>query len=223
MTLAGNRLNITGRLAAAAVFLALCMGTVDAMAGTNMAFRHRKAIHALGSGAKGRNYTSLPDRSPYLGTNGLNRLCGHLNLSATAAILQIDAQVGLVNTFICGQLQTFDLQEQVGIIIQDPVATNGMIVGSDKEGEAFTFHDLGSPPIGQNVFPVEYHGSAVTPEDLCIQCGLSNTATVTRFDALAGNVLTHPCGNLAIFNLVQGEAVLIQENNGPKVCTPGHY
>jgi len=223
MTLAGIRLNITGRLAATAAFLALCLGSVDAMAGTNMAFRHRKAIHALGSGAKGRNYTSLPDRSPYLGADGLNRLCSHLNLSATAAILQIDAEVGLVNTFVCGQLQTFNLQEKVGVIILDPVATSGMIVGSDDEGESFTFHDLGSPPVGQNVFPVEYHGTAVTPEDLCIQCGLSSTASVIRFDALAGNVQTHVCGSLALINLVQGEAVLILEPNGPKVCTPGHY
>jgi hypothetical protein len=223
MTLARKWLPITTRLAAAAAILALGLAGTDAGAGTNMAFRHRKAIHPLGTGAKGKNYTSLPDRSPYEGNNGLNRLCDHLNLSSNGTIIQIDAQAGLVKTFVCGQLQTFALQPQVGIIVTDTAGTDGMIVGSDFEGQSFTFFDLGSPPLGRNIFPVEYHGTAVTPEDLCVQCGLSSTATITRFDALAGNVQTHVCGGLPLFNLVQGESVLILEDNGPKVCTPGHY
>jgi hypothetical protein len=65
MTLSGCRLKITCRLAAA--FLALCMGGVDAIAGTSMAFRHRKAISAFDAAVgKGWNYTSLPDSNPYL-------------------------------------------------------------------------------------------------------------------------------------------------------------
>jgi hypothetical protein len=221
MTLSGNRLNLTCRVAAA--FMALCMSGVDAMAGTSMAFRHRKAIHALGTGAKGRNYVSLPDRNPYLGTDGLNTLCDHLSLSANATITQFDAQAGLVRTHQCGFLQTFNLQERVGILILDTVATEGMIVGSDVEGEPYTIFDLGMGTVGRNVFPVEYHATAVTPEDLCIQCGLSTEATVTRFDALTGGVHTHLCGSLTVLELRHGEAVVILEPNGPKVCTPGHY
>jgi hypothetical protein len=219
MTLSGDRLNVACRLAAA--FLALCMGGVDAKAGTSMAFRHRKAIHVYDGAAKGMNYISLPDSSPYLDPNGLNTLCSHLNLSANATIKQSDAQNGIVHPHKCGYLQPFMLKAQVGILILDTVATEGMIVGSDVEGQSYTFFNLGLGT-GRNVFPVEYHATAVTPEDLCIQCGLSAEATVTRYDAVTGYVQTHLCGNLALFDLQRGEAVVILEPNGPKVCTPGH-
>lgn len=221
MTLAAKRLGLVGLLAAAAALLVLWPAEVEA--GTNMAFRHHKAIHPLGLGAKGRNYVSIPDRSPYHGNDGLNRLCDHLNLASNGQIIQINAQTGTVNTFVCGQLQTNDLLPGVGVIVLNPTATSGMIVGSDEEEVPYTFFDLGSSPRGRNVFPVEYHGTAVTPEDLCVQCGLSSSATVTRFDALNGTVNTHLCGGLPLYNLVQGEAVLILEANGPKTCTPGHF
>jgi hypothetical protein len=214
----------TGRwLAFAASLLVVCIGTLEVNPAENMAFRHRKQVFPLGDGAKGKNYTSLPDRSPYLGPNGLTTLCNHLNLSPQGSILQVDALVGTVQTYNCGQLQTFSLKPGVGVVVLDTVATDGIIVGSDQPDVSSTFYDLGSQPIGRNVYPVEYHTTMSTPEDLCQQCGLSPTASVTRFDAQAGNVLTHVCSQIPIWTLVQGESVLVLENNGPVTCTPGHF
>lgn len=203
--------------------IASLFGGEQALA-SNMAFKLNKVIHPSAPGNKGRNYTAFPDRGPHSGPGGFTNICAALNLSnGTGEITQLNAAVGTVNTYQCGQLETFTFLDGVGAIVTDVVPTGGIIVGADTPGNSFTFTDLGSPPIGYNIFPVEYHTTAVTPEDLCNQCGLSNTATITRFDALNGLVLTHQCTHLPLWNLELGEAVLILENNGPKVCTPPHF
>lgn len=197
------------------------LGTGEAQA-SNMAYKLNKQIFPLGVG-KGRNFVSFPDRGPHSGPGGLTNICTALNLSSNATIKQFDAVAGTVNTFQCGELETFTFMDGVGAIIEDLNATSGIIVGSDIPGNSFFFADLGLPPIGYNKFPVEYHTTAVTPEDLCIQCGLSPTATITRYDAQNGFVQTHQCTQLPLWNLVLGEAVLILEDNGPKTCVPPHF
>jgi len=207
----------------AALSCALVLGAWQDATASNMAYKLNKQIFPLAGGGKGRNFVSFPDRGPHSGPGGLTNSCAALNLSANGTITQFDAQVGIVNTFQCGQLETFTFMDQVGAIIEDTVATSGIIVGSDIPGNSFTFRDLGSPPIGYNKYPVEYHATAVTPEDVCTQCALSATATITRFDAQNGFVLTHQCTQLPLWNLVLGEAVLILEDNGPKTCVPPHF
>lgn len=191
---------------------------------SNMAFKLNKQIWGLATGGIGRNYTSFPDTGPHSGPGGLTNICTALNLqTGVGEITQLDPAVGTVNTFQCGQLETFTFQDGQGAVITDTLTTGGIIVGADSPGNSFTFEDLGNPPIGFNIFPVEYHTTAVTPEDLCNQCLLSATATVTRFDAQNGLVLTHQCTQLPLWNLELGEAVLILEDNGPKTCTPPHF
>lgn len=204
---------------------ALCVAGLmagEALA-SNMAFKLNKQIFAVGTGGKGRNFVSFPDRGPHSGPGGLTNICNALNLGASGTITQFDPVLGTVNTYGCGQLETFTFRDETGAIIQTTSATSGIIVGSDIPGNTFDFADLGSPPKGYNKFPVEYHTTAVTPEDVCTQCALSSAATITRFDAQAGFVLTHQCTQLPLWNLVLGEAVLILEPNGPKTCTPPHF
>lgn len=204
--------------------LVFTLGSWEKAEASNMAFKLNKVIHPLGQGTLGKNYTSFPDRGPHQGPGGLTNICSALNLAnGFGEITQLDPAAGTVNTFQCGQLETFSFQDGQGAIITDTVGTSGIIVGADTPGNSFNFEDLGSPPTWYNIFPVEYHTTAVTPEDLCNQCGLSATATITRFDALAGLVLTHQCTQLPLWNLELGEAVLILEDNGPKSCTPPHF
>jgi hypothetical protein len=209
-------------LALTAVLCALSLLGSEAQA-SNMAYKLNKQIFAFTGQGQGRNFVSFPDRGPHSGPGGLTNICSALNLSPNGTITQFNPVGGTVNTFQCGQLETFTFQDQVGAIVEDTVATSGIIVGSDIPGNSFSFADLGSPPIGYNKFPVEYHTTAVTPEDVCTQCALSATATITRFDAQNGFVLTHQCTQLPIWNLVLGEAVLILEDNGPKACVPPHF
>jgi len=190
---------------------------------SNMAFKMNKQIFALGTGVQGKNLVSLPDVNPYQGAGGLTALCNALNLSTNGQLIQFDANLGNINTYNCGQVETFSLDPSTGVLITDTTAAGGVIVGADTPGNSFNLYVLGQTPHGLNVFPVEYHTTAVTPEDVCQQCGLSNTATVTHFDAQNGNVLAHTCGQIPVWNLVLGAAVLIQEPAGNVTCTPSHF
>jgi hypothetical protein len=217
----------------AAVAFAMGFAAWEVAQASNMAFKLNKIIHPLASGGKGRNFVAFPDRGPHSGPGGYTNICAALNLDPNAGeVTQFDAVGGSVNTYRCGQLETFTFLDGVGAIITDPVGAGGIIVGSDIPGNSFDFIDLGMPPIGYNIFPVEYHTTAVTPEDLCDQCGLSSTATLTRFDALDGSVLTHRCTQLPIWDLVLGEALLVLDEQVdpntiggpiPLTCTPSHF
>jgi hypothetical protein len=196
----------------------------DQAQASNMAFKLNKQIYPLAGGGKGRNYVAFPDRGPHQGAGGLTNICNALSLATgTGTITQLNSSQGTVNTYQCGQLETFTFMNGVGAIVTDTTAAGGIIVGADTPGNQFSFADLGSPPIGNNIYPVEYHTTAVTPEDLCDQCGLSSTASVTRFDAQNGLVQSHICSQIPLWNLQLGEAVLILEPNGPKTCTPPHF
>lgn len=203
--------------------VAALFGGQEAQA-SNMAFKLNKVIHPIAAGGKGRNYVAFPDRGPHSGPGGFINICNSLNLgTGTGTITQLNAAAGTVNTFQCGQIETFTFLDGTGVIISDVAPAGGIIVGADTPGNSFNFTDLGSPPIGYNIFPVEYHTTALNPEDLCNQCALSATATITRFDAQNGIVLTHQCTQIPLWNLELGEAVLILEDNGPKSCSPPHF
>lgn len=198
-----------------------------AVAGTatasNMAFKLNKQIFPLGSGAQGKNMVSLPDVNPYQASGGLTALCTALGLqTGLASLVQWDG-AGTIYTYTCGQVETWTLLPGKGLMITDTAAGGGILVGSDIPGNSFTIEQLGATPIGFNLFPVEYHTTAVTPQDVCDQCGLSGTADIVRYDADLGNYETHTCGQVPVFNLPLGEALLIREPAGQVICTPSHF
>ena len=206
----------------AASALVVAFAAVSLASASNMAFKLNKQIWALGGGSKGRNLVALPARSPYQGAGGLTRLCTALGLSTNGQV-QLFTGTGTIYTYICGTVETFQLLDGKGMIISDTADRNGILVGSDVPGKTIRIEDLGASPVGTNLFPVDYHTTAVNPQDLCNQCLLSPTATITRFDAQAGVVNVHVCGQVPLWNLVLGEAVMILEDNGPKVCSPSHF
>lgn len=210
--------------AAAAGVLAMIVMAAPGVSASNMAFKFNAQIWALGSGAQGKNLLSLPDVNPYQGSGGLTALCTALGLqNGTGQLIQFDAALGNINTFTCGQVETFTLASGVGVLVQDTVPGGGVLVGSDIPGNSFAISVLGTTPKGLNLFPAEYHATATDPEQICNQCGLSSSATISRFDAQAGNVLAHTCGQVPVWTTVLGEALLIQEPAGSVSCTPSHF
>jgi subtilisin family serine protease len=170
------------------------------------------------------NLISLPYGNVFQGPGGPEALCEALGLSNNAELAQYDS-AGNRLVHGCGGSPTFELLDLKGveIIERHPGAKQGIIEGWDVPGAQIVIEDLGAGKIGHNLFPVRYNGTAQTPEDLCDQCGLSSQAMITRFNAAGGTVQSHVCGQLPLWNLVLGEAVLIQEPNGPVTCTPQAY
>jgi len=208
--------------AACCALLVILAAGVNASA-SNMAFKLNKQICQLGTAPSGQNLVALPNNNPYEGAAGLPALCTALGLSNNAQITQWNG-TGSVNIFQCGQSPQFSLLKGKGVMITEPSGTRtGVVVGSDTPNKTLTIQQLQIAPVGTNVLPVDYHTTAVTPQDWCVNCGLSSTATISRFDACSGQILTHTCGQIAQWNLVLGEAILVLEPNGPKTCTPSHF
>jgi hypothetical protein len=206
---------------AAGVLLVAFAVTATAEA-SNMAFKFNARVWAQGSGAKGRNLFSFPDNNPYKGGGGLQNLCTALNMGSTGQITQFDG-VGSVFVYTCGQVQTFNLLVGKGAMITHVSDTTGILVGSDDPAAEYVIHDLGAAPIGTNVTLVKWHTTCTTPECLCTDYGLSGTATISRFDAQLGQVFAHTCGQVPLWTLQLGDALLILEDNGPKTARPSHF
>lgn len=195
------------------------VSTADA---SNMGFKLNKQIWAQGSGSKGRNLLSLPDNSPYSGPTGLTTLCNALGLGTSGQITQWNGTGGIF-TFTCGQVQTFNLLPGVGLMVTNPTDSSGILVGSDNPSAVYTIYDLGASPVGTNIANVKWHTTCTDPQCICTDAGLSASATVTRFDAQTGQVLTHTCGQVPLYTIQLGEALLILEDNGPKTWVPSHF
>lgn len=194
-------------------------GTASA---SNMGFKLNKAISSQGSGTKGRNLVSLPSNNPYKGSGGLQNLCNACGLGPSGQLIQFDG-LGQVYSYVCSQVQTFNLLPEKGVMITNPTDSSCILVGSDDPSSTNVINDLGQSPRGTELFNVKWHTTSSNPEQLCMDCALSNTATVTRFDAVNGQVFSHQCGQVALWQLVLGEAVLILEDNGPKTCHQSHF
>jgi len=190
---------------------------------SNFGFWLKKEIAPILGGSTGLNLVSLPARNPYQGKFGVIQLCSALGLSPSAEITQIDPNSGNIGAATCSNsAPQLRLLEGVGVLIESQTSASGLLVGADVPGKFLTIFGLGSGHKGQNLFPVDYHTTMVTPEDLCNACGLSSAATVTRFDAASGNVGTHQCGQTPQWHLQRGEAVLILEPQGTRTCSPPH-
>lgn len=218
----GQQRTRTARLAIAAL-LGILFAVAAPAEASNMAFKINKGVCQQGTAPLGQNLVGLPYNSPYLGSGGPERVCQACGLTNAAQVTMWDGQ-GNISAHLCGTVPQFELIPGRGMMIQEPGGNkNCILVGSDQPGKTVTFHDLGTSPVGTNVVSVDYHTMAVTPEDFCVDCGLSNTAIINRFDACNGQILSHQCGQVAQWNLVLGEAILVLEDQGPRTCTPSHF
>ena len=205
----------------AAVLVVALAGVAGAEA-SNMAFKLNLQVFSLLGGARGKNLVSLPDRNPYQGSGGLGRLCTALGLSANGQITMWNGTGG-VFVYTCGQIETFTLLDDKGVMITDTVAHTGIVVGSQTPGKTYFIKKLGQNPVGTNIFPVAYNTTCVDPQCVCAMCGLSSTATLSQFDADLGQILTHTCSSLPVWNLRLGAALLVLENTQDVSCVQSHF
>jgi hypothetical protein len=85
---------------------------------------------------------------------------------------------------------------------------------------SITIRKLGFGAHGINLVPVRLNGSAISPQDICNQCSLTNQqADVTRYDPVTGAIHTHTCGQTPQWSLVPGEAVLVRDPVSDRTCS----
>jgi len=165
---------------------------------------------------------ALPYKNPY--NNALD-VCQALGLTALSGkVQQIDAATGVTASHICTQAGPFSLTERVGLRITNPTAAGGILVGSHASNPpgSVTLRKAGATPIGQNDFPVPYHTTAVTSNDLCVDLALPAGAGVRQLDAATGVTCVVICGTAPTCNLVLGESVLISGLTVDLTIAPGH-
>jgi hypothetical protein len=215
-----------------AVSMAVLAG--GALHASNMGFKMNKVSYILGGiGSNvGDNFTSLPFRNPYMTAQDV---CDALGLLSAAppcptcgTIQQIEAEFGSPGNHTCGGAAPFALIPRVGVRARNISATvSGILVGSHAGGPpGVTFFALGGigSGVGDNYFPVLYHGTAATAADICAQAVLtSGTATIQRIDAQFGSVGNYTCGAATPFTLVLGEAVRVRNNTKVMGFVPPHF
>jgi hypothetical protein len=209
------------------VVAAVVVATMAALAGgvleaSNMGFKMNKVVFLFsgaGSAPKGDNFVSLPFRHPY---QNAADICSALALTnGTGTVQLVDAATGTPFNFTCGGGGPFSLtaadKVRIGLRVRNLTATGGNLVGSHAAGPPgvtfFRFFGAGSAPRGDNQFPVLYHGTAATAQDVCSQAGLGAGSTIQRIDASTGTPSNHTCGGGAPFSLVLGESVRVREPN----------
>ena len=130
----------------------------------------------------------------------------------------------------------------LGLQIREPnvagAVSSIIIVGSHDPTQAVKcLHKGNFPPENDCDFSVPYHTTAVTPQDLCNQAGLTNFnpnpppfgtpgATVARLNATTGVFQTGTCGTSSAtsFNLILGEFAQIRESVQNSVTfVPAHF
>ncbi len=218
-----NRIKIPMVVAAVGLvaFVAMVGSEVQA---SNMGFKmHRVTAAKTGPDPQGLNLVALPFKNPY--TNAQS-ICSALGLSASpnGSVEQVNASGGTTNVHFCGLGGPFALTARVGVRVKDTVARAGILVGSHVGNPpgSITLFKLGVPPIGNNDFPVPYHTTAVTAQDLCVDLALpaSPNGVVTRINAAGGTAPSHLCGLGGAFSLVLGESVIVQQSSGGDIVVP---
>ncbi len=209
--------------AAVALVVMVAMPGGEAHA-SNMGFKMNKSTAAKnGPDPQGVNLISLPYQNPY---QDAQDICVAFGLSAAPAgtIEQVDASAGAINVHGCGLGGPFALADRVGVVVKDSVARTGILVGSHVGNPpgSITLFPLAVPPQGNNHFPVPYHTTAVTAEDLCVDLGLpaAPDGVIQRIDASGGAILVHGCGLGGAFPLVLGQAVIVQHASPGNIVVP---
>ncbi|MBI3451143.1 MAG: hypothetical protein HY049_19795 [Acidobacteria bacterium] len=207
---------------AVGIALLLAFLTQGRLPASNEGFYSQTHVFAAGARPRGFNMLALPPRSSYQGRFGLTKLCADLHLGPDGEIIQFDGQGQIFSHSCASAAPQFQLLDGRGVVVLDIIARDGALAGTDVLFKTLPISDLGTAPKGINLYPVDYHTALLTPEDLCLDCGLSASAIVTRIDAGSGGVLSHGCGQVPGWNLVPGEAVLVIEDQGPRSCSPPH-
>jgi hypothetical protein len=203
----------------------LSMGVTEA---SNMGFKMNKVIFPAAGAGKGQNWVALPYKNPYV--NALD-LCTALGLTAGNAntkVLQVNPATGASSSSNCNVGTGFVLLPRVGVIVTNPTAAGGILVGSHQSnppGSISLSPNVFPPPKGDNFFPVPYHTTAGFLFDLCSDLGLPTTAVVYSSDANAGTIASVGCNNNVPSALRLGEAVrirLFQAVPSTLNVAPGH-
>jgi hypothetical protein len=219
------RLSIWSLVVVAVALSSVVLLSSDQALASNMGFKMNKVIEATATPApKGENLVALPYRNPY-GT--AEDVCSALGLTAaTGKIRQLNALAGTTASHNCGALGPFTLALRVGIIVTNPTAAGGILVGSHAGNPpgSITLQPLATPaPKGQNHFPVLYHTTAVNAQDLCTDLGLPAGGKILRRNAATGVPSSHNCGDLGAFNLVLGESTVVTFPGASALSVaPGH-
>jgi hypothetical protein len=206
-----HRHSIWSKVAVVVALASVVLLAGDQAMASNMGFKMNKTIAAIASPSPiGENRVALPYRNPY---NNAQDICTALGLTAaTGSVRQLDPASGVTAVHNCGAAGPFGLTLRLGVIVRNPTAVSGILVGSHSSNPpgGITIRKLGSPsPIGQNDFPVPYHTTAVTAEDICVDLGLPATSIVRRLDASSGVTSVHNCGAAGPYNVVLGESLRI--------------
>lgn len=189
---------------------------------SNMGFKMNRVVNPIALPApKGQNLVALPFRNPY---QNAQDICVALGLTnTTGKVIQINAATGATLSHTCGNAGPYSLANFVGVRADNPSSTGGILVGSHQSNVAITLQPIALPaPKGDNYFPVPYHTTNVTAQDLCLDLTLPAGGKVIRIDSLTGATLSHTCGNAGPYALILGESVLVQFS-GPAISIPaGH-
>ncbi len=209
----------------------LCPGGIAAE-GSTAVFPQPREIFPDGSGALGDNYIGIPAFSPVNDfpndavNNGFQQLCDIFGLRGTASsLIQLDPKNGLVHTFLCNQALAPPFLPCQGVLIQPfgvtPPITGTIPVGDDPGGVGaegswnYTVYGDSLGVLGDNLFGIPLTIASTDPEDLCQELSLPAGTAIVRILADVGVVNTHSCGQLGVFDLRPGEAVMIRAPGSP--------
>jgi hypothetical protein len=208
---------------------AACPGGIFS-GGSTVVCAQPREIFLDGPGSAGDNFVGIPAFSPVNdfpndGTrNGFQQLCDIFGLRGTgSSILQFDAQNGTINTFLCNQALAPPFRPCQGVLIQ-PYGVTPPILGTIPVGAPgpgvegswlYRVYGDGIGVLGDNFFGIPLTIASLSPEVLCQELHLPPLSTVTQIVANPGLVNTHQCGQVPVYNLRPGEAVLIRAPGTP--------
>lgn len=248
-----SRLTVAVLAAAAVIVVAGSVATAS-----NMGMKLNKALVTPLAGVRsGDNWVSVPFRNPYYsaancttaaGVSCLNDFCVKTAVPLGTTFIDVPDQCsGIPSHIACGsnaakaapllQVNTTApcINQPIGIKVRGTgVPASIIIVGSHDGSQVLHIEPTDpaalAPEKGAYWFPVPYHTTAVTADDLCTQAGMAlGFGTVDTVNASA-LVPTHvTCGsNAAKTTLLRlGEAARLRDSKVPfpggKNFTPAHF
>jgi len=216
-------------LAIAGAMLLGLSASGDETFASNMGFKENKQIwRKLPTGLpQYGNLVALPFNNPYVTSQDV---CDALNLQAgpdtTCQVQQINASTGVNSVDTCGGGGSFALAARVGITIAECTSNHaGIIVGSHAPGVAVSFFAsaVTPPEKGTNNYPIPFHTTNATSQDVCNDLGLVAPVTIRRNDAQFGPNSVDTCGGGGAFPLILGESLIIKNLAAPTSPVPSHF
>jgi hypothetical protein len=202
------------------------------------------------SGAKGKNYVSIPRVSDINVTpenqsnNGFHQICDRLGLSAppsglpadlpsidgdlvpdNAVLLQYNALAGTVATYQCNQVISSDQWDEGAAVEIRPALSIGTSVPLIVEGvecsQKYAIYRFGLGK-GNNLFPIPLTTTCAERGCICTQLNLATGTQVQTIDAATGNPEDFNCGQVDTFprGFPIGEAARIRSTAGTTAGQP---